>query len=605
MIDRKRTGLVGLVMKLGTRCTVLGLVILLGAGIACLIASYAPNLQTYSLLVRVLRDTAIGFLVAAGVSGVTDVFIIRYYDEFKDNMHKFVEDDVRQSLEQIRLEIGRQTSALKEGVEESLEEMQSAVSTQMMNLKDEVSASTDYLVKSASSALETMRRTGLTKIYATREDAADDMIVSLASESVTQVRIIGISMNDFFADASKFREAMRLIDRQVGGGHERGCPLDIKILICHPDSRGAQLRAQGEASAQAVEVSRLQSDVVKTATHFLQLERIARRQQRVRFEARCYQTAPVLFLFRMDTVSYVQQYFFWKPRLEGCDIPVFRFENREGQHSKSMHEQMADHFDWLWEKASIPVRDYLLGSCIGVDKGLAQADAVNVFNDDVRSGATDQGRKRLLWHLKNTSKCLWLHGLSLHSFFTTGEFLTEIRRLVQKSDLQSIRVLLLDPDCEQARYRAYREHCLRDEKLTFQEYESRELHKESRLYRETLDSIRQIRELRRMSSDLDQKFSSRLYKTAPAFFMLRADDHILIEQYHYGKIVQQGDAVGKDMPLMEFSEQPQVTFDDGKELFQADPGRKPFGLIVNHFDFVFGRCSQPISDSARAEEDLA
>ncbi len=589
-----------LVRLLYTRTALLGLGVLFILGTICLIASYMPVLQTHDLLVRALRETAIGFFVAIGISGVTEVFILRYYNEFKDNMRTFMEDDVRQSLKQVEEEIGKQTGGLKQGVEESLGKMQSAISTQMTNLKDEVSASTDQLVKSASSAMETMRETGLTTIYATREAAANDMIASLESESTTQVRIIGISMNDFFADASEFRRALRLIEKQVGGEQfkgERGHPLDIKILICHPDSRGAQLRAQGEASTQAVEVSRLQSDVVKSANRFLALEKIARKQQGAKFEARCYQMAPVLFLFRTDTVSYVQQYFFWKPRLEGCDIPVFRFENREGQRSKSMHEQMADHFDWLWEKASIPVRDYLLGSCIGVDKGLAQADAVNVFNDDVRSGATDQGRKRLLWHLRNTNKCLWLHGLSLHSFFTTGEFFTEIRKLIRKSDLESIRVLLLDPDCEQAKYRAYREQCLQDKNLTFEEYESRGLHKDSRLYRETLDSIRQIQELGRVSGGSQQKFSAHLYKTAPAFFMLRADDHILIEQYHYGKIVQQDDAVGKDMPLMEFSEKPQVTFDDNKELFQADPGRKPFGLIVNHFEFVFERCSRPIPDT--------
>jgi hypothetical protein len=52
--------------------------------------------------------------------------------------------------------------------------------------------------------------------------------------------------------------------------------------------------------------------------------------------------------------------------------------------------------------------------------------------------------------------------------------------------------------------------------------------------------------------------------------------------------------VGKDMPLIEFLSKPPVIVCNGEGLFSSDPGRKPFGLIKNHFKFVFEHCSADI-----------
>ncbi len=67
--------------------------------------------------------------------------------------------------------------------------------------------------------------------------------------------------------------------------------------------------------------------------------------------------------------------------------------------------------------------------------------------------------------------------------------------------------------------------------------------------------------------------------------MLRVDDTVLAEQYHYGKVVPRGQReapaiLGKDMPLIEYRQ-------TGSSLYDPINLRSPFELLNNHFEFTF------------------
>ena len=91
-------------------------------------------------------------------------------------------------------------------------------------------------------------------------------------------------------------------------------------------------------------------------------------------------------------------------------------------------------------------------------------------------------------------------------------------------------------------------------------------------------------------------FELRLYDASPSCFLLVADDHALIEQYHYGKYVPGGSIpplgtppiLGKDMALTEFA---RTREDD--PLIDLAGTRSSFDILLNHFTFVFNACAKP------------
>jgi hypothetical protein len=159
-----------------------------------------------------------------------------------------------------------------------------------------------------------------------------------------------------------------------------------------------------------------------------------------------------------------------------------------------------------------------------------------------------------------------------------------------KAELQ---ILLLDPDSEQAKYRSYRERLFVSTEQSFDSYLQSGEHEKSDLYHDTKRTIEFIRDMvndvRRTKTAGSASWSPRLevglYASAPACFVLRVDDRVLVEQYHYGKVVRHTRAVlGKDMPLFEYAEAPSSLYQDG-----SDPLRRPFRLLVDHFEYALAQ----------------
>ncbi|HEY3140640.1 MAG TPA: hypothetical protein VGJ86_05905 [Acidimicrobiales bacterium] len=271
-------------------------------------------------------------------------------------------------------------------------------------------------------------------------------------------------------------------------------------------------------------------------------------------------------------------------------MPMLRLEG------SPLHSAMADHFDLVWDTASVSGTAWLDTNQVGIDTGAQQTGAVNVFT------GSGTGYNRMCWLIEHAQERVWLQGISLRSFFEPGKLYAALRGAMRRDDVD-VRILLLDPDCEQARYRSYREPEFSDhrgaEYGSFAEYTAAEsCHADSTLARDTHTTINKIR--RSIGTHAE---AVRLYRSAPACFVLMVDDEVLVEQYHFGKAVppelrveDQGTPpiLGKDMALVEFTKEPSV-------LVEQDPSRHPYDLLESHLLFVHDHCSSRLTNTTAPE----
>lgn len=470
-------------------------------------------------------------------------------------------------------------------------------------------------------------------IYSHRHDAANEILNSISSsyKRPTEICLMGVSLNNFERIDGEFHQSWEEIRKLVASATPDSPQLDIKILIAHPYSFGSVLRSKRENPNMPLPRRRLTTEVHLTA------EEINRMQERlsekgnipIRLEARLYITAPILFLCWTNRKSFMQQYYYWNQH-EGARMPVLSFdaENMAG-NGYNLHKDLHNHFQWIWDNASVLVSDFLAGHQHGVDTALHEAGVVNVYTSNADAKA------RILYLLRNAKKRVWIQGITLYSYFSKDDQLTHAFADVvtrQRSDNASdeheaialsssesdqeieeietqgegrgnldVRVLLLDPDCEQAKYRAYREYLIIQERLrakavSYDEYIQQDLHRNTRLFLEA--------RFTRLSLDVLQQgtqnpnFQQRLFKSAPYSFMLIADDHVMVEQYHYGNEpvgagnnILQDTILGKDMPKIEYGpDVPDIFLASGKSGKGAATLNQ---LLEDHFNFAWQTAHDP------------
>jgi hypothetical protein len=131
--------------------------------------------------------------------------------------------------------------------------------------------------------------------------------------------------------------------------------------------------------------------------------------------------------------------------------------------------------------------------------------------------------------------------------------------------------------------RSYREHLLTRRAMSLAGYRSSGWHKSSALYTDTLATIEAVCNLRARYGA--SALSARLYSSVPAHFMLLVDDAVLVEPYNYGKLAPPGakPGVGPSRKGYAVDGIPE----GGSDLYERDPLRSPFGLMEDHFRFVF------------------
>ena len=501
-------------------------------------------------------------MVTGVVTGLLRLLILGSYNKFVGQNDEFLRDDVTQRLQDVKINIEQQTNALVATV----------------------------------ASLKAMSAVNILQMYARRQDAGADIEQDIQAPGISRIYIMGISLNDFVGGDRYFNTIWTKLQRYVTG--EGALPkgtqhLDIKILIVDPHCYGAHLRSFGENRRPGGSLSRLYNDVTGMINDLVALEETAQQKQHetnVSFAFRLYRIPPQIFLFATDKVSYIEPYYFWSTRAQEASMPLFRCSSGQsidpGQVIQ-LHTGMYEHFQLLWEYASVPGSTYRKEHAIGVDEGLYQCGIVNIFQDH------HEANPRLLWLLQKAKKRIFIQGISLKSYFDGYTLNAAINEHLEDSASQvEIKVLLLNPDGEQARYRSYREYLLNNPQMKREDYWSNPvLHERSDLYRDTRRSIERILA---MNSRNNRKIDFRLYDSASACFMLLIDDTVLIEQYHYGslhspRLTSVNVILGEDTPLVEY-----LRPDSNRPNLYADRlAVDTVGLMEDHFNFVFNQCAEP------------
>ena len=428
-------------------------------------------------------------------------------------------------------------------------------------------------------SLEAMSKTGLVRLYGSREEASDDIASDFDYENNHKIRLAGISLNDFILRKDpRFGLIWHKLQLLLKNGIAENRTLDIRILLIDPSCFGAQLRAKGEErDTGKSQAGRLEHDVEIAIGELLYLEETFKTNG-LRFECKLYRLPPIMFLFWTDTVCYTQQYYFWSSRLDVKSFPVCKFHSVHTIGApKSIHAELDLHFNWIWDQASIGLKDYRMKWLHGADKGIAQTG--NFFTDP------SEGLKRIENILKDAGETITIQGITLHSFFSrTNPRLYQLLSELVMNDKVNMTLLFLNPDCEQAKFRAFREYSLENPEMTFVQYlEDNDItHRKTDLYKDTIAAKHSLELMIceiavKKGPEWKPKLQAGFYNSAPYSFVLRADNSVLVEQYHYGKLPddQYGPRIilGKDLPLVEYIRIPSSIF--------GEPQKLPFDLLVS------------------------
>lgn len=226
---------------------------------------------------------------------------------------------------------------------------------------------------------------------------------------------------------------------------------------------------------------------------------------------------------------------------------------------------------------------------LSTGQGISEAGIVNVYTD------RESAQERIQWLVSHATRRVWIQGVSL-SHHLDPPLYAALLHLMETPGIDT-RVLVLAPDSDQAVRKSYRDYLLGRNGGTSMGYgayaRDRRLYQASSLYDKLRRSSKDFNDL---SSGSAGQFQVRQYECAPTSYILIADDHALIEQFHYGKPVDATDSVhdqvqlAHEMPLVEY-----VRPDSA--LFPPKPGINPFAVIEDHFTQVFQHFGSPISRS--------
>ncbi len=550
---------------------ILGIILLLIIGSILLWIGFNKSENLYFYL---LREIGKATIITALVSSTFKWYFGRQFALIEEEKEK-----TERQLHEEREEFEREKDEL----------FREEVNNQLEILREKVLSQTKEIASQAT-CIDAIQAANVDRFYQNRGEASEDIKNTLLRESVEEIKMIGISLNDFMRDENEMLHQAWLSlrkyieDDDPPVGSEK---LDIKVLIIDYRSNGAYLR--GKAEGEEGLDTRLPSDVADTMRDLLSLQKwfdISNssnlQKRRVTFDAKVYRTCPILHLVWTPYAAFVQPYHF-RPRHSKSRIPIIKYHN--SGELDCVHQELNFHFQWIWNNAAVPLKDHMIMNCIGVDDAIREANINNIYYN------TDESKTRIIKMIQKTDKILWIKGISLHSFFTHGDLYDALSNACRRK--VDVKVLLINPNSHQAVLRSFREYLISHPNSQLSNYDD-SARKSERLYMDTINSINfiNIQLMRRIG--YKTKFNVKLYESSPESFTLITDGEVLVEQYHYGKIIDrltenQPDVIlGGDVPVLEYQKMP-----DDK---MHDKRRDPYKLFKDNFDYTFKYCSKHINE---------
>jgi hypothetical protein len=527
--------------------------------------------------------------------------------------HKSLIKDVAQRIS--RQSQDAFTSTLQHATSEMTGNVKNTIDGATTTIVSNVAAQTKAAIDEASQVLQrqvtsikVMETCNLVGIFPSRDSAASPIRQAMAGSH--EVWLMGISLNEFCRqEHGAFRNAWDDLVQAIKDGKKKA-----RILLIDPYSHGAVLRSYSETHGTAGVQDRLEDDV-RSAAKLLHEIRGELGNRASDLEVRLYRLAPTAFICRTDAFTFTQQYYFWNRRLPGSPIPVFQYRKRgKGHEGVCIHCELEQHFEFVWKHASIPL-DAIQRSTPstshndhfwprptrGLDWGAHASGMETVF--------VDRGRPafRMREEIMKSSK-LRIQGITLKAFFDDSALAKAIeRRMTGRKDCggtvnagdgqTDVQVLVLDPDCEQAAVRAYREFQLNTQGVacSLAEFRDKYYH-QSRLWVDLQSTIGKLRQMRGIQC--------KKYDTAPHLFVLIGDEAAFAEQYTYGKITKASPSedeviLGSDMPLIEYANTIDVVYatilkqlrsEEKEYTEQLRP--QPYPLLVDHFEYAWTQAKE-------------
>ena len=206
-------------------------------------------------------------------------------------------------------------------------------------------------------------------------------------------------------------------------------------------------------------------------------------------------------------------------------------------------------------------------------------------------------RKRIMNLIEESKELLYIKGISLHSYFSfeSVDLFSQLSKACDRN--VNIKILVLDPTCEQAKLRSFREYLIKNPNAKYNDF-SEKARKNERLYTDTIATIRFM--MAELSEQIVlNKIGVHLFYSAPECFSLINDSSTLIEQYQYGKIPSKdhvGLILGGDVPLFEYSR--------NKQQDETRTKRDPYNLFKYSFEYVYDYCSISLNDFVKNNEEI-
>ena len=488
------------------------------------------------------------------------------------------------------------TTEMTGNVKLTIDQAETSIVTNVTKQTQEgINAAAQVLQRHVTS-INVMEMCNLVAIHPSRNSAAPHIRQAMAATK--EVWLMGVSLNEFYRhDEGEFRDTWADLVTGIKNGKQKA-----RVLLIDPYCHGAVLRSYSETHDTAGVQDRLEDDV-KGAARMLHQLRVELGDKASELDVRVYRLTPTTFICRTEAMTFTQQYHFWKRRLPGCPIPVFQYRKRGiGHEGVCIHNELEQHFNFVWQYASIPLDTLQISDSLnemaghfwpqptrGLEWGAHASGMDAVFID------RDRPAFRMQEEIKR-SKELRIQGITLNAFFDESQLARTLRRrlTLEASDQPSIRILVLDPNCEQAKLRAYREFRLNTiEPIPSLAEFSANHYYQSRLYSDLQSTIVELGKLTGVHS--------RKYDSAPHLFALIGDTAAFIEQYTYGKINKTNPAneeviLGSDMPLIEYSKSINVVYEKLLKQMRSEDHEymeklrpQPYPLLVDHFDYAWSQ----------------